>query len=104
MKKIFILIFSCYVAFASNLEIPDADKGQLFYKYLVASHLNVTGAIFAKLHTKNEWDLIFSDDGKLFYKEFKIKENTFDENILSHLKAFSIKYAKDSDVSPNCDE
>ena len=105
MKKIFVVSLICYSLFASDtLVVGDPDKGQIYFKYFIAPIVNLNGAVFTKTHTVKEWQERFSNDGKLLFEEFKIDNKMIDKSFLNHLEAFCIRYAKDSDITPNCGE
>ena len=97
------LVLSSFI-FANSLSslLGDVDKGQIYYKYLISPHLNYSGAEFTKKFTAKEWRVLFSNNGEKFFKEFNIKQNSIDKEVLLHLEAFAIYYAKDSDAKASC--
>lgn len=102
MKFTLVVLILTNFIFANILEIGDINKGQTYYKYLISSHLNYNGTIFTKKFTKKEWVVLFSNNGKKFFQKFNIKSNSLDKDILLHLEAFAIYYAKDSDAQASC--
>ena len=105
MKKLLLVSCLCFNLIASEITpLGDPDKGQVYFKFFIAPIVNVNGAVFTKMYTVNEWKERFENDGKLLFDEFKIEKNMGDKGFLNHLEAFCIRYAKDSDISPNCGE
>ena len=100
MKKI-TLAFLCLVQLAVA---GDPHKGQIFYRYVVSPITDVRGDTFTKTHTKAEWEMLMSKEGKGFLSTYKVPQGTLDAEALEHLKAFFIHYAKDSDVVAVCEE
>ena len=98
MKTILVSLILSSFTFANSLslELGNVDKGRTYYKYLISSPLNYNGAEFTKKFTKKEWATLFSNNGKNFFKEFNLKQNSIDKEVLLHLEAFAIYYTKAS--------
>ena len=105
-KRLITLAFTALaltnLVFADNIALGDIDKGQTYYKYLISPHLNYSGSTFTKKYTTKEWEILFSNNAKEFFEKFKLPDDKFDKDVLSHIKAFAIYYAKDSDVKATC--
>lgn len=104
MKSLLTFLLFANLLFANDLILGDADKGQVYYKYLIAPQLNYNGAVFTKKFTVQEWKELFSNNAKGFYEEFKIEKNSIEKEALSHIEAFATTYAKDSDNHATCSE
>jgi hypothetical protein len=102
MKKFcFICLILAQMTYANSF-LGDPYKGQVYYKYYIAIQTGVNGAIFTKQFTKQEWQKKFENGGKLFFEDLKLSKQGIDSEILTHLEAFCVYYAKDSDVVPSC--
>lgn len=110
MKKVYILFFVMVVSlFASSNEVK---RGQTYYQYILKPMLGYNGAVFAKKHTKKEWQKLFLNEAAGFKKEFQGVSDRLDAfmnqkkfyDIRNDLKAFVIYYAKDASVTPSCQE
>jgi len=86
----------------SSMEIGNHYMGQTYYKYIFAPKLGYDGAIFSKKFTKVQWQELFANGGEKFFKEFNLSQEGVEGDTLTHLKAFAIYYAKDSDIQPTC--
>jgi hypothetical protein len=104
MRHLFALLLLANLIFAEGITLGNAEKGQVYYKYLIAPHLSYNGAVFTKKFKVKEWVELFSNNGEGFYKEFKLDKNSIDRETLSHIEAFAITYAKDSDNHATCSE
>lgn len=103
MKKIlFVAILLIQVVYSGEFYIGDPYKGQIYYKFFIAPQIGVNGAVSAKQFTKHEWREKFENSGKLFFEELNISKEGIDNQMLEHLEAFYIHYAKDSDFTPSC--
>lgn len=100
MKKTAILLLFCLSLFAED---GDPYKGQTYFAHILHPKLGYNGAVFAKKYTKDEWKKIFDNGGKSFFLEFWEFKNELSNEQLLHIEAFAIKFAKDSDATPVCD-
>lgn len=102
MKK--IILWLLYSSFLYSAEaISDPYKGQVYYKYFVGSQLEIDGIAFTKKFTQKEWKELYANGGGKFFKEFPtLSKESIADDVLIHLEAFSLFYAKDSDATPNC--
>ncbi len=87
-------------------------KGMVYYKYLMKEPLDMRGDTFSKQYTSAEWLTLFDQNATLFKKKFSginpqldalFRSSKFVE-IMPHLKAFVVYYAKDKKNSPTCEE
>jgi hypothetical protein len=111
MKKLASVILSVFIgsAFVSSMAFADAAKGQkLYLKYLKKS-MGMNGAGFAALHTQDEWEEMFENDGegvKALMKEKGVSESFLNgdkfKKFMPHIKDFAIEYASDSGNVPSC--
>lgn len=93
-----------------NVYANDAVKGQTYYLYILKDKLGYNGAVFAKQHTKAQWQSLFQNKAQGL-KTVLIQENKQLESFLNsakfekispYLQAFVQHYAKDVHRSPSC--
>jgi hypothetical protein len=109
IKKIVLLFLLPIFVYAINE--ADVDKGQTYYKFILYEKLNIKGEEFTKLYTQKQWRELFSNNSKKFKEKFSknrqmkefMKTAKF-EKIVPYLEAFTIYYAKDSNVVAQCEE
>jgi len=87
---------------ANDINTGNPYMGQTYYKYIFAPKLGYNGAVFSKKFTKAQWQELFSNQGEKFFQEFNLTQEGVDNDILIHLEAFALYYAKDSDIKPTC--
>jgi Spy/CpxP family protein refolding chaperone len=89
----------------------DATKGQKLYLKKMKSGVGMNGSKFAALHSQDEWEELFANDGAEFIKTFSEKHSKlkkllssdkFKKKYMKHIKDFAIKYANDSGNVPSC--
>ena len=100
MKRLVALFF---IYFSLYADVGDPYKGQTYFAHLLYPKLGHNGAVFTKKHTKDEWKELFGDNAKRFFAEFGDFGGELTSDVLLHLEAFAVKYAKDSDATPVCD-
>ena len=105
MKKVIVCLL-----LLSSLYADDIMKGQTYYLYLLKDKLGYNGAVFAKKHTKAQWEALFSNNAQSLQK-FLNEENEHlkpftssqkFQKVAPYLKEFVIHYAKDVKSSPSC--
>lgn len=107
-KKILALFLMPLFLFAYSE--GNVDKGHTYYRYIIGPMIGIRGDIFTKEHTKKEWEKLFLNNAQGFKENYATINKDIKafvltakfEKIVPHLKAFSIYYAKDSDVKPQC--
>jgi hypothetical protein len=98
-----MLILGVYTTlYTQEVNSGNPYMGQIYYKYTFAPKLGYNGAVFAKKFTKAQWQELFYNGGEKFFKEFKLSNKGIDSDVLYHLEAFALYYAKDSDIKPTC--
>ncbi len=104
MKIILLFLLLINFTYANDAIKGNPDKGQIYFKYLIAPQLKYNGAVFTKKFKKKKWIELFANDAQGFYQEFNIEKNSIDKKVLPHLKAFAITYSKDSTNHATCKE
>ncbi len=105
-----LLITVILGSLGSTALLADAKKGQKIYLKTLKAKFGMNGTKFASLHTVEEWEELFEDEGEAFIEEFsqrfpKAKKVLTRKNSwkkLQHVKDFAIKYASDSGNVPSC--
>ncbi len=111
MFKIVVLLVFTILCMANNT-VGSYSKGKVYYKYLIKEKIDIRGDIFAKKHTSREWLALFENNASLFKKQFLGINPQLDElfespkflEIMPHLKAFVVHYAKDKKNHAQCEE
>lgn len=89
----------------------DATKGQKLYLKKMKPATGYNGTKFASLHSQDEWEELFEENGAGFIAEFSKKHpklekllngDKFKNKYMPHIKDFAYKYANDSGEVPSC--
>jgi hypothetical protein len=94
------------------LSAADVHKGKRYYMKYFKQKFKMSASAFSQLHTREEWERLFDDQGRGFIAEFAQaypKQRPFLtgpglSKKLPHLRDFAIEYAKDSGNIPTCGE
>lgn len=105
MKKVIVCLL-----LISSLYADDIMKGQTYYLYLLKDKLGYNGAVFAKKHTKKQWEELFSNNAQSLQKLLNDENAQLQsftsspkfQKVAPFLKEFVIHYAKDVKSSPSC--
>ncbi len=112
MAKIALITLVFMTQCLANELTGSPSKGMVYYKYLMKEQLGERGDTFSKRHTAAAWIELFDNNATLFKKEFSgltpqldtlLKSSKFVE-IMPHLKAFVVHYAKDKKNHATCEE
>ncbi|RUM64397.1 MAG: hypothetical protein DSZ03_04220 [Sulfurimonas sp.] len=96
----------------ANEPSGSVSKGMVYYKYLLKEPTGMRGDLFAKQHTTQEWLMRFENNATVLKKELLainpqlkafVESPRFLE-IMPHIKAFVVHYAKDKTNSAQCEE
>ncbi len=107
-----ILFLVCFMHSMANESAGVPTKGMIYYKYLIKEKVGIRGDLFSKQYTTKEWITLFDNNATLFKKQFSGIDPQLDTllnsakflEIMPHLKAFVIHYAKDKTDSATCEE
>jgi hypothetical protein len=107
MKKIILIVILATFGIV-GMTIPasaDIAKGQKLFKKKFRKSCRFSGVRFARYHTQEEWEEIYSD-GK-FPEEAKkicprLKTNKIKDSWWPHVYDFVHEYGKDSSHVPSC--
>ncbi len=111
MVKIILFLVIGISCMANNVS-GSHTKGMIYYKYLMKEPLGMRGDLFSKQYTTQEWLTLFDHNATLFKEQFSginpqldelLRSSKFTE-IMPHLKAFVVHYAKDKKNSATCEE
>ncbi len=105
-----LLIGALLGSAGSGVLMADVKKGQKHYLKSFKSKFNINGTKFASLHTQDEWETLFMNEGEGFKKEFSVRYPRSEKllanpkiwNKLQHVRDFAIEYANDSGNVPSC--
>ena len=94
----------------SGVLMADVKKGQKHYLKSFKSKFHINGTKFAALHTQDEWEALFMNEGEGFKKEFSLRYPRSEKTLakpkvwrkLQHVRDFAIEYANDSGNVPSC--
>ena len=110
LMKLTVTVFAL-AALTLSVAQADINKGKKYYlKSLKAKFDNMNGTRFAALHTQDEWEELFEENGKQFIikysstypKAAKFLQNPKNWKKLQHIRDFAIEYANDSGNVPSC--
>lgn len=113
MKKLLSILLTAFITMTvvNTAAYADAAKGQkLYLKKLRKAFGGMNGAKFAGMHSQEEWEALFANDGAKFIdamgskypKSKKFLKGKGFKKILPHIKDFAIEYANDSGNVPSC--
>ncbi len=110
LKIVTFLVFA--ILCMANETTGSQTKGMVYYKYLIKDKTGVRGDLFAKKYTEKEWMALFENNATLFKKRLfgidpqldTLLESSKFVEIMPHLKAFVIHYAKDKENGATCEE
>ncbi len=111
MKRVTGLLLAIFLglSLATSTALADPAKGQKLYLKYMKKTTGMNGAKFAAVHTQDEWEELFEEDGAGFKKEFGTSDRAKKffggkkfEKIMPHIKDFVIEYASDSGNVPSC--
>ena len=105
-----IILGALLGSMGSSVLMADVKKGQKHYLKTFKSKFKMNGVKFATLHTQEEWNQLFENEGEAFKKEFsqaypkskKVLSNPKVWKKLQHVRDFAIEYASDSGNMPSC--
>jgi len=106
-----ILLLGALIGSAgSGVLMADVKKGQKHYLKSFKSKFNMNGTKFAALHTQDEWEALFMNEGEGFKKEFSERYPSAQKTLsnpkvwdkLQHIRDFAIEFANDSGNVPSC--
>ncbi len=107
MRSLLLVAFLFISVLGAN---GNSEIGKTIYKQIFKEELGYYGDDFVYKHTAKEWEELFANNAKGFKKEFGgISERLDDlykiekfKELIPHLEAFAVEYAKDSGYSPHC--
>ena len=111
MKRVTGLLLAIFLglSLATSTALADPAKGQKLYLKYMKKTTGMNGAKFAAVHTQDEWEELFENDGEGFKAEFgtsdrakKFFEGAKFKKIMPHIQDFVIEYASDSGNVPSC--
>lgn len=112
MKTLFrvLLVAVLLGSMGSGVLMADVKKGQRHYLKSFKSKFKINGTKFAYLHTQDEWEVLFENEGEGFKKEFSVRYPKSRKTLanpkiwskLQHVRDFAIEYANDSGNVPSC--
>ena len=109
MRTLLVMIM---IILVSTTMMADVNKGKRYYMKHLKQKFKMDGLTFVQLHTKAEWEELFTHDAEGFVLEFSKRfpkrkaylQKADVRRKLQDVGDFAIMYAKDSGKVPSCSD